>query len=768
MDLPLPDLLDRLNAVLQSRYAIDREAGHGGMAVVYRAHDVRHDRPVALKVLQPRFAELLGAERFLREIRVAARLHHPHLLPLYDSGEAGGFLYYVTPYIEGGSLRDRLIRDGRLGLGAALRIAREVADALDYAHRNGVVHRDIKPENILLDEGHAVVADFGVARAVSAAAETGLTQTGIVVGTPAYMSPEQASESAVDGRSDIYALGCVLFETLAARPPFTGVTPLGLLTKRLTGPAPDLRSAGAEVPQVVEHLVARALAMRPEDRFQSAGDLAEALAVTERETGPYAPTPPATQPVRVPGITALAVLPFVNMSADPENEFFSDGMTEELINALTRVPGLQVTSRTSAFALKGRDLDVREIGQRLNVGAVLEGSVRRAGSRLRVSAQLINAADGYHLWSENYDRQLADVFDVQDELSRSIVATLRPKLTGADSRPLVVPPTASLEAYTLYLKGRFFWNKRTLEGYLKGIEVFEQALTKDERFPLPYTGIADCWAMLGFDYFGGAAPREAMPRAKVAALRALELDGSLAEAHSPLGVVGMLYDWDWPGAERHFRRALQLKPEYVPAHIWYSYFLTVMGRHAESLEAVRRATELDPLSLIVHQSMARSLHYGGRYEESVEQCRRILDMDPSYVTAYETIVRPLCQLGRYTEAEELALEGVHRSGRWSLLLGALGCVCGLAGKRPEALAIVAELEEQARHRYVPRYHVALVYYGLRDEADALHEIERSIAERSGVVSWIFVDPHSLWLKGNPRFEALARQVGLHTREQEEI
>ena len=431
-DLPdrcVLELLDRLQTALAGRYAVEREVGHGGMAVVYLARDFRHDRMVALKVLQGRFTEVLGTERFLREIRLAARLHHPHLLPLYDSGEADGFLYYVTPFIEGGSLRDQLVAHGRVALAQALRLTRQAADALDYAHRQGVVHRDVKPENILLDEGHAIVADFGVARAVTAAAETGLTQTGMLIGTPTYMAPEQASDVPLDGRCDIYALGCVLFEMLAGAPPFTGSTPIAIIAQRITGPAPTLGAAGATVPPAVEDLVARALAQRPDDRFQTAADLVHALA--EAETGRDGPMPTPTATRTVPRVAALAVLPFVNMSADPENEFFSDGMTEELINALTRVEGLRVTSRTSAFAYKGRDVDVREIGQRLNVTAVLEGSVRRAGTRLRVTAQLINTADGYHLWSDTYDRQLADVFEVQDELSRSIVSTLRPKLTGA-------------------------------------------------------------------------------------------------------------------------------------------------------------------------------------------------------------------------------------------------------------------------------------------------------------------------------------------------
>ncbi|CAN5887004.1 serine/threonine-protein kinase [soil metagenome] len=748
------DLLDRLQVALQGRYTVEREIGHGGMAVVYLSRDIRHDRVVALKVLQPQFTEVLGPERFLREIKLAARLRHPNLLPLYDSGEAGGFLYYVCPYVEGGSLRDRLLGQGRVPLPTTLRLAREVAEALDYAHRHQVIHRDIKPENILLDEGHAIVADFGVARAVSAAAGAGLTETGMLVGTPAYMSPEQVSDAPLDGRSDIYALGCVIFEMLVGRPPFTGTAPLMVLAQRLVSVAPSLRSAGAAVPAAVEHLVARSLAASLEDRFQTATDLTLALSMAERELTQGIPTPRATRPV--PRVASLAVLPFVNMSTDPENEFFSDGMTEELINALTRVQGLQVTSRTSVFAYKGRDVDIREIGHRLNVGAVLEGSVRRVGNRLRVTAQLVNAIDGYHLWSETYDRQLADVFELQDELSRAIVSTLKPKLVGVDSQPLVLPPTNSVEAYTAYLKGRFFWNKRTLDGYRRGIAFFEHALVKDPGLALAHSGIADCWAMLAFDYFGGVPPREGMPKARAAALRALELDEGLAEGRTPLAVVSMLYEWDFAAAERHFELALELKPGYYPARMWYSHLLSVMGRHEESLDLIRRTLEQEPLALIVQQSVARILHFAGRYEESIEECRRLLEMDSDFVTGYELITRPLCAMGRYEEAEHAAMEGVVRSGRWSLLLGALGCVFGYAGKADAARGILTELEEQGRRRYVPRNHVALVHYGLRDEAKALEEVARCVQERSGVLVWSEVDLNIRWLVTNPRFQQLLR------------
>ena len=598
------DQLDRLQSALETRYTIEREIGRGGMAVVYRAHDHRHDRVVALKVFQPKLSETLGADRFLGEIRLAARLQHPHLLPLYDSGELDGFLYYVTPYLEGGSLRGLLDLEGRLPLAHALRLAREVADALDYAHRQQVIHRDIKPANILLEDGHAIVADFGIARAVSAAADSSRTQPGTLIGTPAYMSPEQATEAPLDGRSDVYALGCVLYEMITGRPPFTATVPIALLALRLVEPAPSLGSAGAVVPSAVERLVARALARRPEERFQSAAELAAALAEVEPQLAQGATPPVATPPG--PRIPAIAVLPFVNMSADPDNEFFSDGMTEELINALSRVPGLRVVSRTSAFTFKGRQVDVREVGQRLNVGTVLEGSVRRWADRLRVTAQLIDAADGYHLWSDSYERKLADVFVLQEELAQSIVRSLPLAPSRSTPEVLVRPSTSATEAYTLYLRGRFFALKRTVEGLVTGIGLFEQAIQQDPGYALAHAGLAECWVLRGFEEFGDLAPLEAMPRAKVAAQRALELDPKLAEGYTWSGVLSFLFDWDPVAAESFFRRAIELRPDYSLAHAWYAVFLMARGRHDEAIARSGHAAELDPLAFS-HSGVGRAV-----------------------------------------------------------------------------------------------------------------------------------------------------------------
>jgi eukaryotic-like serine/threonine-protein kinase len=426
---PLPDLLDRLQAVLADRYTIDRELGQGGMAIVFLAQDQKHHRQVAIKVLKPELGAALGRERFLREIETAAGLNHPHILPLHDSGEAGGFVYYVIPYIEGESLRERLARERQLGLEDALQIAREVADALSYAHSHNVLHRDIKPENILLSAGHALVADFGIARAITAAGGDQLTEVGALVGTPTYMSPEQASGAAqIDGRSDVYSLGCVLYEMLAGGPPFTGQTALAVVVRHTTEAVPSLRMTRKAVPSAVEQAVMKALEKVPADRFATAAQFAEAL-VTPRHDEPTPIAVVAATPDR-----SIAVLPFTNQSPDPENEYFSDGITEEIINALAQLPGLHVAARTSSFAFKGKGADIAEVGAKLKVATVLEGSVRKAGNRVRITAQLVTVSDGYHLWSERYDSELDDVFAIQDHIARAIAQRFEVMLAGPTGR----------------------------------------------------------------------------------------------------------------------------------------------------------------------------------------------------------------------------------------------------------------------------------------------------------------------------------------------
>jgi len=422
---PVSDPLARLRVALAERYTIDRELGRGGTGIVCLAQDQKHHRQVAIKVLKPELAAALGRERFLREIETAAALNHPHILPLHDSGEADGFLYYVIPYVEGESLRDRLDRERQLALEYALQIAREVADALSYAHSHNVLHRDIKPENILLSAGHALVTDFGIARAITAGGGGQLTEVGTLVGTPTYMSPEQIDGSQyIDGRADIYSLGCVLFEMLVGEPPFKGSTLTAVIANRLSAPAPSPRVFRELVPEAVDATVRKAMANLPADRFSTAAHFAEAL-------GTLRPAEPAPAPVPD---RSIAVLPFKNQSSDPESEYFSDGIAEEIINALAQLPGLHVAARTSSFAFKSKAADIAEVGAKLKVATVLDGSVRKAGNRVRITAQLVSVSDGYHLWSERYDSELDDVFAIQDHIARAIAQRFEVMLASPTGR----------------------------------------------------------------------------------------------------------------------------------------------------------------------------------------------------------------------------------------------------------------------------------------------------------------------------------------------
>ncbi|HEY8195362.1 MAG TPA: serine/threonine-protein kinase, partial [Gemmatimonadales bacterium] len=525
----MPGLQHRLQAALGDRYDLQREIGRGGMATVYLAQDRKHRRDVAIKILHPHLAASVELERFKREVEIAARLNHPRILTLIDSGAADGFLYYVMPYVQGESLRGRLSREPRLSLAEALRITREVASALGYAHGQGVVHRDIKPENVMLHEGEATVTDFGISKAVSSGAETALTQIGLTLGTPAYMSPEQASgDEELDGRSDLYSLGCVLFEMLAGQPPFTGPTAQAVIGKRFTEPAPSLRAYRPGVSSVLEKVVSRVLARNPQDRFTSATQLVQALATVPDESASPGTDTTIVSPQQASG-KSIAVLPFADMSPDKDQDYFCDGIAEEIINAITKVQALRVASRSSAFAHKGKNQDIRDVGEQLGVSTVLEGSVRKAGSRLRIIVQLINVTDGYCLWSERYDRELEDVFAVQDEIAENIVRALRVVLTDQEKRAIDKPRTGSVEAYEFYLRGRQAFNLFREKSLQYARRMFARAIEIDPTFAPAYAGTADCSSFL---FMWWDPSRANLHEAEAASQQALELAPGMAEARA--------------------------------------------------------------------------------------------------------------------------------------------------------------------------------------------------------------------------------------------
>ena len=747
--IPMAQMLASFASALADRYAVERELGRGGMATVYLAEDKKHGRKVAIKVLRPGLAASLGAERFLQEIGIAARLSHPHIVPLIDSGEANGMLYYVQPFIPGGSLRERLDVERQLGIKETLRIAQEVGAGLDYAHRNRFVHRDVKPENVLFADGHALLADFGVAQVYSVSGTEGITEAGIAIGTPEYMSPEQASgEPHLSNASDIYSLACVVYEMLAGTPPVRGSGSRATIAKQVTDVPRPLRALRPDAPAHVERTLARALAKDPGERFPT---VAEFVAALQREQ------PSAGAIGSVIG-RSIAVLPFVNASPDRENEYLSDGITDELINALAKVEGLRVASRTSVFALKGKPQDVRAIGALLGAAWVLEGTLRRAGERLRITAQLSSTEDGQLLWSERYDRTLADVFAIQEEIARTIVDTLRVTSFADFAAPSPKRYTESIAAYGLYLRGRFAWNTRTQEGITEAIRYFEQAIAEDPRYAPAYTGLADSYA-LQLDY-RSVPVAEGFALAKQYARKALELDETVAEAHASLAWSVFIYDWDWEAAGQEFRRAVELDPRYATAHQWYAFWFAALGRLEEALVEAHTALELDPASVSIRRTVGWLCYYARRYDQARYHLARAIAMNPTAAETYRILGLVFAYQGDWAEAERVLREGMTLPGSATYTTAALGYVLARTGKRAEAEGLLANLEAQRRVDYVSPVAFATLYIGLDDPQHALDWMERALEERRGWLAYLRVNPLLDPLRGEPRFQALIDKMRL--------
>ena len=745
-DPPIPPTL------LESRFVLERELGRGGMATVYLARETKHERQVAIKVLRPEVSASFGTERFIREIGIAARLSHPHLVPLIDSGEADGLLYYISAFVPGGSLRERLTRERTLPLQDVLRITEEVGAGLDFAHRAGFVHRDVKPENILFADGHALLADFGIARAFGserAGGDANVTEPGMAIGTPAYMSPEQAAgEVHLDTRSDIYSLACVIFEMLTGEPPFSGRSTREVMAKHITERPRRVRVLRPEIPGAVEEAILRALEKDPARRFTSVTEFVSALRSETR---------PRTREI-ASALRGVAVLPFVNLSPDAENEYFSDGVTDELINVLARVQGIRVASRTSTFALKGKPQDVRAIGSLLDCAYVLEGTVRRAGLHLRITAQLTSTDDGRLLWSQSYDRQLDDVFAIQDEIARTIVNTLRATQFADLQSSAAERHTSNVKAYSLYLKGRYEWNRRTQEGVANGITYFEQAIAEDPTYALAYTGLADSYA-LHVDY-RSVPVQEGFERAKEYARKAIALDDKLAEAHASLAWGLFIYDWDWRAADAEFRRAIGLDPRYASAHQWYQFLLASRGSLDQALIEGLTAVELDPSSVSARRSVGWTYIYARRYEQARFHLDRAIAMNPNAEETYRELGIALALDGQLDEAERVLREAAEMPEAGTYTLASLAFALARSNREDEARGILRSLEEHRRTGYVSPVALATIHLGLNEPQRALDWAEAAFEERRGWLAYLKVNPLMDPMRGDPRFEALVQKMRL--------
>ncbi len=749
LDLP-PEVYDALTP----RFTIEREIGAGGMATVFLARDERNERPVALKVLRAGAETAAGVERFEREIKLLARLQHPLILPLHDSGVAADALYFVMPYVDGETLRDRLTRDGLLPIADALRIAIEVSDALAYAHAQGVVHRDIKPENIMLWRGHAVVADFGIASIAHASppnADERLTRAGMWLGTPGYMSPEQAAgDLEIGPASDQYSLALVLYEMLRGSPPFIG--PLrSVLVRQITESPVPIAELRTDVPALVSATLTRALAKKPEARWPSTANFGEALRASSDQPATVAPAPESAD-----ARLSLAILPFANVGGDSANDFFSDGMTDELIGALARLPRLRVVSRTSAFAFRGKDVALSEIGARLRVGFVLTGSVRRAGDRLRLSAHLSRVADDTLLWSETYERKVADVFEVQDDLSRRITATVREALgTPGLTTPARVLPAGSVTAYDEYLLGRYHWNKRTAPSLREGMACFQRAIDADPTYAPAYAGLADSHALMASSSV--AVPAESYPAARNAALRAIELDPSLAEGHASLGLVRLNYDWDWEGAERELLAAIELNPSYSTARQWYSSYLSSMARFAESIASAQQAAAVDPFSITATVRVGIAYTFALEYEKAAAQLERAMAMEPGFLHAHSWLADAYMGLGRYDDAVRIAEEAYALSQNALPFRGLLAGVYGRVGRAAEASAIIREIVHTPD---APPFFMALLNLTIGEHDQAYAWLDRGVRERGDLMHSLRTNPFFITEWKDPRFAALLKRMRL--------
>jgi len=787
LQAPIRDLTT--GATFAGRYQVIEELGKGGMGRVYKVFDTDIKEKVALKLLKPEIAsDTETIERFSNELRYARKISHRNVCRMYDLGKSEGTYFITMEYVHGEDLKSMIRMSTGLTVGTVLSIGKQVCDGLAEAHSLGVVHRDLKPQNIMIDKGgNAKIMDFGIARSIR---ERGITGPSVMIGTPEYMSPEQAEAKEVDHRSDIYSLGIILYEMATGKVPFEGDTALSIAMKHKGEIPKSPKEINPNIPADLSGLILKCLEKDKARRYQTAAELRSELEKIEKRiptTEVVVPKPKALtskeitvkfspKKLLIPGLFiaalviaavmiiwrfipqekatpaklakhSIAVLPFEDLSPTKDQEYLCNGIAETLINSLSNIKDLWIPARASSFSFKGKNLGIREIGRQLGVDNLLEASVQVIGNRLRITPKIISVDDGSQVWSNQYDRQMEDVFAVQDEIAREIVKALKITLLGEKEAPFLKSYTANSEAYQAYLKGRFYWDKRTAEGMRKSIEYFEQAIEKDPSYALAYVGIADSyitlveWAVL--------PAKEGFPKAKEAAMRALEIDDSLGEAHNSLASVKYGFDWDWKEAEKEYKKAIELSPSYATAHQWYGEFLTFLGRFDEGLKEIKRAQELDPLSLMINAVGGLFFCLARDYDKGIDQCKKTLEMDPDFRAAHAYLYMNYAGKGMYEEA----LSAAQKSGDQHFIAACYA----LMNRQAEARRLLAELLKKPQPSETQ---IAAVYIALGENEEAWKWLEKAYDERSYFLTWIKVLPPYDVVRSDPRFQELLKKVGL--------